>query len=912
MAITLVGLANKTVMFYTKGYEMKGLKQLELWKINTIIVLFFITVVHNGCSDVKFAADEDAIESILSTSAAVFINDNDKFTNNKDVTLAIFAKSAEEMMISRDPDIETNWEPYSSAKSWTLSKSNSQSNVYVKFKSRGVETKHWVTDAIIHDGLPPEVTNTLTPNNWTNKTIADIQFTAKDNLSGVEKFLCSPNLNDEFRQCKSMTTQKATIYLGGLSEGDQYYYVKATDQAGNTSPAERARWNIDLTPPTVRFIGSLPTLVNKSGTKFSFVGFDTSSGIESYLCKLGSGSWNTCKSPYTSTSSADGNYNLSVKAIDKAGNQSNAITHSWEVHLAAPVITFTNPRPEALSRNTSASLGFKGEDKGFTITEFQCRLNSNGYRNCNSPFSVSNLNHGNQTIYVRGKDRFGNWSRDFTYKFILDLRTNRPEWGSVPGRFTNNTTSQFDIISKDGDVKNYQCRIDSASWVNCPGGKSPSYSNLNEGPHTLQARTEDNVGNISDSIYYNWVFDKTPPRLIIVGPIGRNKETNAIFQINVSDNISNKENIKLECNLDDKGFKACSEKANFPGLKDGEHTLVVRAIDQAGNQVVSPVRRWIIDSTPAVITIVTAPERVIYEGENADLEFHVNNDGYPLKNINCTLNDYPLDCRSHAPIKIDGLKAKNYKYVIEVVDDIGHYSRKELYWEVKKVADCNLENNNVCLVLRDNFERDNLFDNSFAWEAFYHDTGKPVNGLEIAIHDNAPTTDGSKFLNFTGRAGASVHSLYLMTKPFNLSKYNKITIEFDYLLANLEAWNWGGKSGHEFLKVDICTLGSEQCGNIDNQNTAKHRLNDSSRWMNVFTDEAKPNRNKHLNGLNHSKDDFVRITGGKITVNLKDLGTNDFSKVMIRLNVLMDEGLSTKSNDPDAVLFDNIKIKAYK
>ena len=892
---------------------MKGLEKLQLWKCNTIISLFFVTVIYNGCSDVKFSADEDAIESILSTSAAVFINENDKFTNNQDVILSIYAKSADEMMVSASPEIETEWIPYNETMAWRLDNVNAQSNVYVRFKSRGIITKKWVTDAIIHDDIAPQVTNTLSPNEWTNQTIADIEFSGSDNLSGLKTFMCSGHLEEEFTNCKNVTHNKAHVYLGGLAEGDQYYYVKATDQAGNISAPVRARWSIDLTPPTVRFIGSLPTLTNKPGTQFNFVGFDQASGVSSYQCQLNNGAWLACQSPYTSNISTDGQYQLNVKAIDRAGNASAVTSHNWEVHLAAPVITFTNPRPEDISRNTSASLGFTGEDKGFIITEFQCSINSSQYRDCNSAYSMSGLQHGQQRVSVRGKDRFGSWSRSFIYSFIVDLKASKPSWGSAPGKFTNNPVSQFDIISLDGDIKNYHCKIDGGAWANCPGGRSPNYTNLNEGTHTLQARVEDNVGNLSDSIYYNWVFDKTPPNLNINGPIGRNKEQNPQFTFTVSDNTSTPNNIKLECNLNNKGFEKCESRTTFTGLNEGEHNIVVRATDQAGNSVTSPLRRWFIDLTPAEIEIYTEPKAIYSVGENINLEFRVHNDGYPIQSSRCWLNGSELNCQQYSPIKIDGLATGQYKYTIQIIDDIGHYSSKDLFWEVKPVGNCNDSSNSVCLVLKDNFERDNLFDNNFSWEAFYHDTGERIDGLEISIHNNAPTTDGSKYLNFTGRIGPSVHSLYLMTRPFNLSNYNRITIEFDYLLTNLEDWSWAGKSGHEFFKVDICTLGSEACGNVNDVNLAKQRLNDNSRWKNVFSDVANPNRNKHLDGFNHSAQDFVRITGNSISVNLRDLGTNDFSKIMLRLNALMDEGLKDHVNqNPDAVLFDNITVKAYK
>ncbi len=215
----------------------------------------------------------------------------------------------------------------------------------------------------------------------------------------------------------------------------------------------------------------------------------------------------------------------------------------------------------------------------------------------------------------------------------------------------------------------------------------------------------------------------------------------------------------------------------------------------------------------------------------------------------------------------------------------------------------------VCLVIRDNFERDNIIGSDFAWIKFLDDLGRNLSGLDVSVSDHAPASYGDNAVYFTGRTGGSVHSLYLISKSFDLTGFSKLTIEFDYLMASFESYNYGGRSGKEHLKVDICTLGASACGVGGSKSVAASRLNDKKRWNNVFSKVAYSPINQHYNGKNHSQSSYSRVRANTISIDLNQSNINK-KQFMMRWNVLLDEGL--KSKDPDAGIIDNIVVRAYR
>jgi hypothetical protein len=83
--------------------------------------------------------------------------------------------------------------------------------------------------------------------------------------------------------------------------------------------------------------------------------------------------------------------------------------------------------------------------------------------------------------------------------------------------------------------------------------------------------------------------DTVPPDTAITdGPSGKTKKKSATIAFSGTDVRA----VALfQCKLDDAAFAACTSPQTYGGLKKGEHTVAVRAVDAAGNVDPSPATR---------------------------------------------------------------------------------------------------------------------------------------------------------------------------------------------------------------------------------------------------------------------------------------------------------------------------------
>jgi hypothetical protein len=81
------------------------------------------------------------------------------------------------------------------------------------------------------------------------------------------------------------------------------------------------------------------------------------------------------------------------------------------------------------------------------------------------------------------------------------------------------------------------------------------------------------------------VTDTTPPRTTIESKPRVPGRGHSVFRI-----ASSEPGSTFECKLDDRPFRPCGERIDYPNLKPGRHRFQARATDQAGNTDPTPAK----------------------------------------------------------------------------------------------------------------------------------------------------------------------------------------------------------------------------------------------------------------------------------------------------------------------------------
>ncbi len=218
-------------------------------------------------------------------------------------------------------------------------------------------------------------------------------------------------------------------------------------------------------------------------------------------------------------------------------------------------------------------------------------------------------------------------------------------------------------------------------------------------------------------------------------------------------------------------------------------------------------------------------------------------------------------------------------------------------------------NTNSQVFVGDSFEREDvapLNNNIFSWRTIINDNGRIIDGtaannVELKSYDSSvlgEAADGQRSLYFTGRAGkGSVHSLYLVTKAFDLSETNGIVyFSFKYLPLGLERG--------EFFRLEICNNSLENCGvgstlSVDGLQ--------SRNWLSIFESNGSE-VNSNLTGLNHTRSDWVTK---QMAVRLDGFQRSQF---VFRLHAYMDEGFynnNFRQGVDDAIGVDDFRVFSF-
>ncbi len=336
---------------------------------------------------------------------------------------------------------------------------------------------------LVIDTSAPDTQIDSGPTGPTNDSTPTFGFSSPD---GGTAFQCRVDA-DPFVSC---TTPHTTASLG---PGAHTFEVKATDAAGNTDASVASRgFTVDTTAPDTQ-IDSGPTgPTNDSTPTF---GFSSPDGGTTFQCRVDSDPFAACTSTHTTTALADGAHTFEVRATDPAGNtDASAASRSFTVDATGPQTTIDSG-PSGAIGDPTPTFTFSASEAG---SSFQCRIDSEPFAGCASPFTTGGLADGAHTLEVKATDAVGNTdatpaSRGFTVDTAGPQTT--IDSGPGEGATINDPTPTFGFSSSEAG-STFECRVDAAAFGTCTGpGESHTTGSLPDGSHTFEVRATDGAAN---------------------------------------------------------------------------------------------------------------------------------------------------------------------------------------------------------------------------------------------------------------------------------------------------------------------------------------------------------------------------------------------------------------------------------
>lgn len=350
------------------------------------------------------------------------------------------------------------------------------------------------------------------------------------------------------------------------------------------------------------------SLSGLSEARFSMRINDDLSGLDYYECQVvGAGKFSSCDSVKDLTSLTDGQKRFQVRAVDRAGNRSDLVEHSWVVDTTAPSVSITS-KPAANAASSHAVFEFTADDgQGTGIAQTRCSLDGAALKACTSPTSYSGLLEGTHTFTVQAIDQVGNMSAPLTYTWksqasstndfsILGLTGGQD---TIKDKYLGSVLQPTVHWSASPGANGYRVAIlnASGSTVVCAEAASSSTSYaftasqctlVNGTAYKARVAAYTAAGAIKVAPLYDFSVDVTAPVITVSAPTMSEDQKQATFSpFSIKDTLSGVKSSSCvrKMGTASETINNCHSQTSlvFKNLLPGDHTLTVTATDAAGN-----------------------------------------------------------------------------------------------------------------------------------------------------------------------------------------------------------------------------------------------------------------------------------------------------------------------------------------
>lgn len=377
-------------------------------------------------------------------------------------------------------------------------------------------------------------------------------------------------------------------------DGHYNIAITATDKAGNGPVTKTVTFTVDKTKPAIEISGvnnSEHYNVNKTVTigitdkNLDINKVNVTRNGSSYNAGSFSSSGNSATLVHTFT--AEGEYNIFVEAIDKAGNNFTK-EMNFKIDKTAPVITpYVGGENHVIKDgeyiNKMFTPNFSLDVKDDRIVSVL--LNGNDVTGKVPAITVD----GKYDFKVVARDKAGNES-EIAFGFTLDVTMPKLDIsGVVDGYFNKDVAPVVTYSDKNLDKEKTSVTLNGQPYKS---GTKLQY----EQDYVLKANIVDLAGNVTArSIVFT--IDKTAPSIKFTEPISEQYFNNSIIPGLIVEDMSNYDIISMT--LDGESYEIGQEID-----VEGKHVLYFEVKDAAGN----------IKQLSVEFIIDTTPPKVVYEG----------------------------------------------------------------------------------------------------------------------------------------------------------------------------------------------------------------------------------------------------------------------------------------------------------
>jgi hypothetical protein len=369
------------------------------------------------------------------------------------------------------------------------------------------------------------------------------------------------------------------------TDGVWYLCVRAQDRVGNlASGYYYEMWKIDAASPVTNISLSGTDASGgwyAPGVSITLSAADAGSEVESTWYRVDGGAWTAYSGLFVI--SAGGSHVIEAYSIDRVGNTETASGRTVLVDGIAPVTGSSIAGiPGSSGWYLSAvTVDLRPSDAGSGAEYTRYRIGDGPWAAYTGPISVTA--DGVHVVYFFSVDALGNTEGTVSLTVRIDATspsTGLHKSGAEGGLGWYTSEVEASLAASDGGsgVAAIQYRLNGGAWCDYLAPLT-----LTEGTNILEYRSVDRAGNTEQARSEDILVDTKGPSIDL--PADGTVLTTGSPRISWSSADEGSGVSQTFISIDGGAFVPFDPSSALSGLSDGEHELIVRAVDSAGNSV---------------------------------------------------------------------------------------------------------------------------------------------------------------------------------------------------------------------------------------------------------------------------------------------------------------------------------------